>query len=179
MDAAKQRNFAAASGFCWRTFDSFRELSMSPIAIGTAVGAAALTVGRGALAAVGKGASFAAELVAPTGASNGAAEQKSQCNADRAALKQRADELSQQIERQLTSAGIHLSEPVELISDGSGGIAVATDHPQAAAIKAALSTDILLERDFTMLAGDYEEFVQSTAATDMPPTLVVTVPKSS
>jgi hypothetical protein len=40
-----------------------------------------------------------------------------------------------------------------------------------------LSSDILLERDFTMLAGDYEEFVQSTATTDMPPTLTITVTK--
>lgn len=152
---------------------------MSPIAIGTAIGAAALTVGRGALAAVGQGASFASELVTPGGTSSGAHEQKSQCNADRAALKQRTDELSQRIERQLTAAGIHLSEPVELISDGAGGITVAAEHPQSAAIQAALSTDILIERDFTMLAGEYEEHIQSTAAIDIPPSLTIIVPKES
>ena len=41
---------------------------MSPIALGTAIGAAALTVGRGAAEAVGKGVSFAAELVTPANA---------------------------------------------------------------------------------------------------------------
>jgi hypothetical protein len=150
---------------------------MSPIALGTAIGAAALTVGRGAAEAVGKGVSFAAELVTPANAASSEQNKPSEKNADQALLKQRADELGQQIEQQLAIAGIQLSEPVELISDGQGGIAVATDHPQAAAIQAVLSSDILLERDFTMLSGDYEEFVQSTATTDMPPTLTITVAK--
>jgi len=152
---------------------------MSPIALGTVIGAAALTVGRGAISAVGKTASFAAELVTPDDQSAAEQQKQSQDSAAGAALKQRADELSQRIERQLAAAGIQLSKPVELVGDGQGGIAVATDDPNAAAIQSVLSSDILLERDFTMLAGDYEEFVQSTAATDIPPTLTIAVPKTS
>jgi len=30
-----------------------------------------------------------------------------------------------------------------------------------------------------MLAGDYEEFVQTCSATDMPPTLSIVVPKAA
>jgi hypothetical protein len=176
---ASQRNFAAASDVVLAESDSYKKLFMSPIAIGTAIGAAALTVGRGAVSAVGEGASFAAQLVTP--ADPRAADQKkqSQTSAAQAAFKQRADELSQRIERQLAAAGIQLSKPVELVSDGQGGISVATDDPNAAAIQSVLSSDILLERDFTMLAGDYEEFVQSTITTDMPSTLNIVIPKAS
>lgn len=151
---------------------------MSPIALGTAIGAAALTVGRGAAEALGKGASFAAELVTHGDAASSEQNKQSEKNVAQAALKQRCDELSQQIERQLAAAGIQLSEPVELITDGQGGIAVATDHPQAAAIQAVLSSDILLERDFNMLAGDYDEFVHTNLPADMPPTLTIVVPKA-
>jgi hypothetical protein len=151
---------------------------MSPIALGTTIGAAALTVGRGAVNAAGKTASFAAELMTPGDKSAAAQQKQSQTSAAQAALKNRADELSQHIERQLAAAGVQLSKPVELVSDGCGGIAVASDDPQAAAIQSVLSSDILLERDFSMLAGDYEEFVQSTTATDMHPTLTIVVPKA-
>jgi len=150
---------------------------MTPVAIGTAIGAAALTVGRGAAEAVGKGVSFASELVTGGNAASREQNKQSEKNVAQIALKQRADELGQQIERQLAAAGIQLSEPVELISDGQGGIAVATEHPQAAAIQAVLSSDILLERDFNMLAGDYDEFVHSNLPADMPPMLSITVPK--
>jgi hypothetical protein len=151
---------------------------MTPLAIGTAIGAAALTVGQSAVGAVNNGLSFAAQLVTPSPASS-AANKQPQISPAQAALQQRASELSQQVQQQLAAAGIQLAEPVELISDGQGGITVAADHPQAAAIQTALSSDILLERDFSMLSGDYEEFAQSTAAVNMPPTFVLTVPKSS
>ena len=149
---------------------------MTPVAIGTAIGAAALTVGRGAAEAVGKGVSFATELITPNAPTTTCPPKDSKDQGEATELKQRADELGQRIERQLAAAGIQLTEPVELISDGQGGVAVASDHPQAAAIQAALSSDILLERDFSMLSGDYEEFVQTSGAVDMPPTLTVVVP---
>jgi len=152
---------------------------MTPVVIGTAIGAAALTVGKGAVSAVNNGLSFATQLVTPSSPTGASQTKPAQPSADQAALKQRADELSQQIQQQLAAAGIQLAEPVELVSNGQGGIAVAADHPQAAAIQTALSSDILLERDFSMLSGDYEEFVQSGRATDMSPTLVLSVPKSS
>jgi len=185
---ASQRNFAAASNamLAAECRFSLREstppsanTTMSPIALGTAIGAAALTVGRGAVKAIGKTASFATELVSPGDSSAAAQQKQSQTSAEQSALKQRADELSQRVERQLAAAGIQLSKPAELVSDGQGGIAVATDDPNAAAIQAVLSSDILLERDFTMLAGDYDEFVHSTSVTDMPPSLIVSVPKCS
>ncbi|HEY2411858.1 MAG TPA: hypothetical protein VGI40_06435 [Pirellulaceae bacterium] len=152
---------------------------MTPVVIGTAIGAAALTVGKSAVGAVNNGLSFASQLVTPSSATSATPNKPSQTSAEQVALKQRSDQLSQQIQQQLAASGIQLSEPVELVSDGQGGITLAADHPQAAAIQTALSSDILLERDFSMLSGDYEEFVQSSGATNMSPTLVLSVPKSA
>src|SRR6476660_2186893 len=120
---------------------------MGPVVVGSAIGAAALTVGSGALGAVSSGLSFAAELVrAAGGATADAAEAKNrQTDATKAALQQRADELRERIERQLAAAGIGLSQPVELQSNGQGGITVAGTHPQQAAIEEALGSDVLLE----------------------------------
>ena len=150
---------------------------MSPIAMGSAIGAAALTFGRGAVGAVGDGLSFTAELLGGGNSRSDAAQESKQA-AD-AAIKLRCQELSERIGRQLTAAGIQLSEPVDLISNGQGGIAVASDHPQRAAIETVLSNDVLLERDFSMLSGDYEEFAQASENGQMSPTLVVTVPKAT
>jgi len=150
---------------------------MSPVAMGSAIGAAALTFGRGAAGAIGNGLSFTAELLRASGDQSEAAQESKQA-AD-AAIKLRCQELSERIGRQLTAAGIPLSEPVELVSNGQGGIAVASDHPQRAAIEAALSNDVLLERDFTMLSGDFEEFAQSNPNSEISPTLVLTIPKAT
>ena len=154
---------------------------MTPVAVGTAVGAAALTVGRGALGAVGNSLSFAAQLVGAAGGTSVTPSQiqTQQSNAAQAALKLRADELRQRIERQLAAAGIQLSEPVELISNGVGGIAVAGSHPQQAAIEEALGSDVLLERDFNQLAGDYSELAQQGREGELPPELSITIPKSA
>jgi hypothetical protein len=159
------------------TFDEHYEDSMGPVAIGSAIGAAALTFGRGAMGAAGKGLSFTAELLGGGNSQPDAAQESKQA-AD-AAIKLRCQELSERIGRQLTAAGIPLSEPVELVSNGQGGIAVASDHPQRAAIEAALSNDVLLERDFTMLSGDFEEFAQSNANGDISPTLMLIIPKAA
>src|SRR5262245_16413264 len=118
---------------------------MNPVVLGSAIGAAALTFGRGAVGAVGDGVSFATELVRGENSQTNAAQESEQ--AAQTALKLRCQELSDRIGRQLTAAGIPLSEPIELVSNGQGGIAVASDHPQRAAIEAALGSDILLERD--------------------------------
>lgn len=154
---------------------------MTPVALGTAIGAAALTVGRGAIGAVGNGLSFAAELARAAGgmSSSPSGAESRQAEAAQASIKLRSDELRERIERQLAAAGISLSEPVELESNGQGGIAVVGAHPQQAAIEAALGSDVLLERDFNVLASDYGDFVEAAGAGDMPPTLTVTVPKSS
>lgn len=154
------------------------ETPMTPVAIGTAVGAAALTVGRGALGAVGNSLSFAAQLV---GAAGGASATSSQSSRDAAAamMKQRIDEMRQRVERQLAAAGIQLTEPVELVSNGMGGIAVAGLHPQQAAIEVALGSDVLLERDFNQLAGDYSQLVEQGGVGELPATFTIALPKSS
>jgi len=150
---------------------------MTPVVMGSAIGAAALTFGRGAVGAAGKGLSFAAELLSGGGSQPDAAQESKQA-AD-SALKLRCQELSDRIGRQLAAAGIQLTEPVDLVSNGQGGIAVASDHPQRAAIEAALGSDVLLERDFNMLSGDFEEFAQSKDDGSTPQTLVLTVPKAT
>src|SRR5438445_6364353 len=122
---------------------------MTPVAAGTTIGAAAVTVGRGALGAVGNTLSFAAELVrSATGASTPPQNSVDPAAAVRAALKTRTDEMQLRIQQQLATAGIQLSDPVQLVSNGQGGIAVAGPHPQQAAIEEALGSDVLLERDF-------------------------------
>lgn len=147
---------------------------MGPVAIGSAIGAATLTFGRGAIGAAGKGLSFTAELLGGGNSQSNAAQESKQ--AANTALQIRCQELGERIGQQLKAAGIQLSEPVDLVSNDRGGIAVASDHPQRAAIESALGSDVLLERDFNMLSGDYEEFAQSTGAGDSSPSLVLTIP---
>lgn len=131
---------------------------MSPIAAGSAIGAAALTIGRGVLDATASGLSFAAELAKSTSGAKAAAVAKTdQQNAARELLDQRIEALRHRITRHLAQCGIDLAEPLELISDRLGGIDLATPHPQETAIKEALSRDILLERDFNQLLSDASE----------------------
>jgi hypothetical protein len=154
---------------------------MTPVVAGTAIGAAALTVGRGALGAVSNSLSFAAQLVgAASGNSPSQADAKSkQASADQAALKLRTDEMRQRISRQLAAAGIQLCEPVEMVTSGTGGIAVAGPHPQQAAIEEVLSSDVLLERDFNQLASDYSDLAEQGRGGDLPPTLTIAVAQTS
>jgi len=152
---------------------------MGPVAAGTAIGAAALTLGRGAVGAVGNGLSFAAELMrAAGGASSPSQGSTNPSAAARAALKLRADEMQQRIQQELAAAGIQLSQPVDLVSNGTGGIAVARPHPQQAAIEEVLGNDFLLEHDFNQLVGDYEELANENGASGSSPTLTITVPSS-
>lgn len=152
---------------------------MGPVAIGSAIGAAAVTAGRGAANAVGDGLSFAAQLLRAAGGSTASTKDSSdQSNAAREQLKLRADDLAGRVRRQLASAGIDLFEPVELVSNGQGGIAVAGPHPQQAAIEEALGSDVLLERDFNLLANDYRDLSEQNPSADLAPTLTITIPKS-
>jgi hypothetical protein len=150
---------------------------MTSLAIGTAIGAAALTVGRGALGAVGNGLSFASELMRATAAGTPQAN----ALADRAAvakdvIQQRVTVLRQRIMQAFAMAGIQLSQSMELISDGHGGIAVAGPHPQQAAIEEALGSDVLLERDFQQLASDYDDLVAAGATSELPPMFSIAIP---
>jgi hypothetical protein len=151
---------------------------MSPLVVGSALGAAALTVGRGAAAAMGNGLSFAGELLRVSGGAAAPKPEDGQAATQRARteLHGRIAELTEQIRRRLAAAGINLLRPVELMTNGLGGIAVAGAHPQQAAIEETLGRDVLLERDFNRLASDYGQFVAQHGAADLPPTLTVVVP---
>ena len=59
-----------------------------------------------------------------------------------------------------------------------GGIAVAGPHPQQAGIQEALGSDVLLERDFHLLATDYRDLMDQFPTADMPAALSLTIPKS-
>jgi hypothetical protein len=148
---------------------------MGPAAIGTAIGTATLTVGRGALSAVGNGLSFLGQLA---NATSGAASQSTgdAPHSTRLSIQQRCIELKQRIQRQLALFGVQLSKPVELMSDQQGGVVVAGSHPQQRQVEAALGSDILLERDFNQLAGEYRNFIDESGAADFPPNLVIAVP---
>ncbi len=130
---------------------------MAPAAfLGTAIGSAAVAVGRGVAAATGNGLSFAAELLkSASGATP--ADSASPSESAPTGLQQRISELAQRLRQHLAAAGIRLSQPVELISNGQGGIAVAGGHPQQAAIAQALAGDVLLESEFNRLAYEQGE----------------------
>jgi hypothetical protein len=152
---------------------------MGPVAAGTAVGAAALTLGRGAASAVGNGLSFAAELLRSASGTSSTAKSAADASASQQkALELQIDDMQRRIQQQMATAGVQLMQPVELVSNGQGGIAVAGPHPQQAAIEELLGSDILLERDFNNLAIDYEEFVDAHGAGDLPPSLAITVPQT-
>jgi hypothetical protein len=146
----------------------------------SAIGVAAFGAGRdvAAMAARGLGASlesglrFAAELTrAGVEALGGQDQQAGKTESARGAsqtdnssaavgwIEQQMAALRDRIVQTLAAAGIVLAQPVELVPDGRGGIAVRGAHPQAGRIEEALSRDLLLERDFTELArqvaGDF------------------------
>lgn len=149
---------------------------MSPVTLGTAIGAAAIAAGTGAISAVSSGLSFAAELTRSKGSSTGAAAAHVERPNPNPALDSEIEQLRQRVERCLAEAGIQLSQPVELVSNGQGGIAVAGAHPQQAAIEQALSGDLLLEHDFQRLASDCAERRSVTLASDGLPDWTLSIP---
>jgi hypothetical protein len=169
---------------CWRSFDSScqhaaGEVFMMPVAMGSAIGAAAVAVGRGAVEAVGNGLSFVAELTRQTAGANHASRRgDDRQEAAKAELKLRRTQLTARIEQRLKDAGLQLTAPVELVSDGLGGIAVAGPHPQTAVIEEALGADVLLEHEFNELARDYELAV-SGAGDEMTSPMTISLPHSA
>jgi hypothetical protein len=144
--------------------------------LGTAAGTAAVTIGRGAAAALGNGLSFAGELAKAAGSTavmpDVAAKGKGGLPVE---FSQRISDLTERIRRYLSAAGVKLAQPVELVSDGLGGIAVAGAHPQQAAIEKVLEDDVLLERDFQRLAREYRDFVVQGNDAELPAGLAVVV----
>jgi hypothetical protein len=118
-------------------------------------------------------------LRAAGGASSSAKPAADVSSSQKKAMELQIDEMQQRIQQQLAVAGIQLTQPVELTSNGQGGIAVAGPHPQQAAIEEVLGSDILLERDFNNLALDYEEFVDNHDPGDLPPSLTIDIPKTA
>jgi hypothetical protein len=141
--------------------------------LGSALGTAALTAGRGVVAAAGNGLSFAAELLRAT-ADDGVHGQATN-ERGRIDLLRRIDELASRIRRQLAAAGIKLDQAVELTSDGVGGVAVASHHPQQGAIEEVLRSDVLLARDFHRLSQDCREFAAADPSSGIEATLKVLV----
>jgi hypothetical protein len=153
---------------------------MLPALFGTVAGAAAVTVGRGAAAALGNGLSFAAELAKATGNPLSAPLSTAKASGGLPTeLTQRISELTDRIRRHFAAAGVKLAQPVELISNGLGGIAVAGNHPQQAAIEQAIDSDVLLERDFARLAADYREHVAQHGTDNLPAALTILVAETS
>ncbi|HZN35204.1 MAG TPA: hypothetical protein VFB80_15355 [Pirellulaceae bacterium] len=130
--------------------------------LGAALGTAAIAVGRGIAAATGDGLSFAAELLKAAGGQPSEMDD----NAGPDELTQRISALADRFRRHLAAAGIKLLEPVELISDGLGGIAVAGVHPQRAEIEEALAADLTLESEFNRLAVEYGEGLPSVVVSN-------------
>jgi len=126
---------------------------MTPAVLGSLLGTAAVTAGRGAVAAVGDGLSFIAQLARATGGLSAAEPAAAPAAGAKDAIAEQVESLQARALARLREAGIELSAPVELMADEFGRIRVAGAHPQAAAIETALSSDVLLERDFAQLAA--------------------------
>jgi hypothetical protein len=155
-----------------------KEAAMTPAVLGSVIGAAALTLGRGAAAAAGNGLSFAGELLQSASATAVKGEDESTAGRERSILEHRIAVLKERIRRKLADAGITLDKPLELTSDGAGGIAVGADLPQRDVIEEILRNDFLLERDFHQLAGDYDELIQQHGFENFAATLTIAVPAS-
>ena len=148
---------------------------MSNIALLTLGGIAATGLAKTAVQAVNQGLSFAAELAKSATADGNATDEEAsrlaELRSDHAA---RIAEFADRIRRELEAAGIDLEEPIEVTSDGLGGIALASDHPQRAAIQELLATDVLLQRDFQRLADEQESL--AAAGDGTPEALSITIP---
>ena len=151
---------------------------VTPAVLGAAAGAAAVTAGREAFTALGNGLSFAAELTKSAG-QGGTGPDVATTNKGGLPLElsQRIRDLTERIRRQLATAGMKLSKPLELVGDGLGGIAVGGGHPQQSAIERVIGSDVLLERDFARLASDYRDVAIRDAGGR--PDFVITIPAAS
>jgi hypothetical protein len=114
------------------------------------LGVAGIGLARAATAAIGEGLSFAAELM--RGEEPPASTSVEQ---EPGEIPQAINALVSRIKKQLAAAGIDVTQPLTLTSDGLGGI-TAGDHPQRAAIEELLESDVLLLRDFERLKDEFE-----------------------
>jgi len=123
--------------------------------------AAAGSLAREAVSAVGSGLSFAAEL-----ARQGRGEVIAPATDERdSAQQQFATALSQfarRLRQHLAAAGLAVSAPIELSADGLGGIDVGSNHPQQAAIDQLLASDEALRGQFAALAEHHADLTGSS-----------------
>jgi hypothetical protein len=129
---------------------------MTPLTMLPLVGVAAGVLGRGLSNALSDSLSFAASL------RQGEAEeeQPAACEPANLAASEQTfqaalDRFRDHLASQLTAAGVNLSGPIELQSDGLGGVQVAGDHPQRAQIEQAISGNFSLQQEFQALSGQY------------------------
>lgn len=118
--------------------------------------AAAGSLAREAVSAVGSGLSFAAEL-----ARQGRGEELAPATDERdSAQEQFAAALSQfarRLQQRLAAAGLAVTAPLELAADGLGGIDVGGNHPQRSAIEQLLASEEALREQFAALAEHHAE----------------------
>jgi hypothetical protein len=153
---------------------------MSNIALLALGGVAATSLAKSAAQAVSNGVSFATELAKSfqPGAEDPASAQQAARDGMRLEHEVRIAEFAARVRRNLEAAGIDVSEPLALTSDGLGGIAIAGDHPQRAAIEDLLAGDVLLQRDFQRLAREREAVALELNNGMLSDNLVVSISKS-
>ena len=74
---------------------------------------------------------------------------------DQSDLEEDVADLSRRILQRLNAAGIDLTIPIELRTDGIGGVAVDDPHPQRAEIEQLIATDSELTSSFYSVAAAY------------------------
>ena len=129
---------------------------MSPLMLLPWAGTAT-TLARGAAQALGESLSFAATL-GNFGASTeteAAAENAAQLADQERGFHLAAEKFRELLQRALSAAGVDLTVPLEIKSDGLGGIQAAGDHPDRRLIEQVLSGDTSLQQQFQSLANDY------------------------
>lgn len=122
---------------------------MSSIALFTLGASAASQLARSAAGAASQGLSFLAELTRPA-----AEEVTASKPAEPAGDQARINSFIETLKRELAAAGVELAEPLELIGDGEGGIAIQPDHPQRNVIEDLLSRDAFLQHDMRELLAE-------------------------
>jgi hypothetical protein len=136
-------------------------MAVSPLMPAAGIAAAALA--RGAVSAVESGLSFAQELLRPAPDTKPVPTEKPPTKQEFAAALQKFVARLQAI---LNAAGASSSQPLELVSDGLGGVQVAADHPHRSLIEQTIGGDSALLAEFDELAKQFRELAPTTEERD-------------
>lgn len=138
-------------------------MSVSPLL--PVAGIAAATLAQGAVAAVDRGLSFAAELLRPSKPTEvAAANSKNEITGQK--FEQAVRDFARRLQERLAMAGVSSSQPIELVSDGQGGVQVSGDHPERALIEQTLNGDQQLLTEFQKLADQCRQLAPSEEERD-------------